>query len=107
MNELSGVVEVDGYETRDTIEVEVEFEVDSLNNSGQIFACGFGGAGDVDVSDLESETFTEGGEGRLGNLLIKARTAFHVDIVIVGRGLNVDIRLLGVRKEILCLFGFI
>ena len=88
------MVKVDGYEARDTIVDEVELKKNLFYNSSQIFASGCGGTGKVNVCYVKSEALAEGGESRLGNLLVKARTTQNIYIVLVGGNFKSDVRLL-------------
>ena len=75
-------MEVYSHKTWNTIQEEVELEEDSLNNSCLVLTGGLDGAGEINVRDIEGVSFSERGEGGLGNLLVKARAASDINVFL-------------------------
>ena len=100
-------MEVDCNKARDTFVEKIEFKKDPFNYSGHVCACGFDGAGKIDIRHCECETFTDGRKSRFCYLLVEAWTAVYIDIVSVWGSLEVNVGLLGVADKISGLFCLI
>ena len=89
-------MEVDSNNSRDTFVEKVDLKEDSLLNSGLILTRCLSRTGKVDTRDVKSGPYGESRECRLSNLLVEARTASDIDILIAWRYLKLNIR---VRKS--------
>ena len=103
-------MEVDSNTSRDTFVEKVELKEDSLLNSCLILTRCLSRTGKVDTRDVKSGSYGESRECRLSNLLVEARTASDIDILIAWRylKLNIRVRSLGQKRfGLLCLVEFV